>query len=115
MVLIPDFEKRRDKLAPIEFVPVKSFFKPQRKIKMRQDVNGWADRSRRLKWHLAAGQTYYIDSEKALEFIVKGYATGELPRPVSDSEKEHLLSEMTRIGINKNEVLSKVPELRKDD
>lgn len=85
---------------PVTFVSAKDAFKPQVKVTMTRDVNGYVNRARRIKWHLAAGQTYYVDEEKAVELIVKGYAHGELPRAVSDGEREEFESQkqVIRLG-----------------
>lgn len=74
MVNLPNFVRRREKLEPIRFEPVTKVFQPQRMIRMRQDVNGWADRRARIKWQLSAGKEYAIDEGKAREFCIKGYA-----------------------------------------
>ena len=40
-----------------------------------------------------------IDEQHAVEFIVKGYATGELPRFVSADEQAEIRSVITIIGL----------------
>lgn len=66
---------------------------------MLKDVNGWASRERRAKWHLAAGRTYVVDEQTAVEFITKGYAEGTLPRKVSPDERAELRSVMTTVSV----------------
>jgi hypothetical protein len=90
-------QQRRAALKPITFQPVN--WQPQVKVKFTRDVNGWLDRDQRVKWHFAAGSTAMIDEQHAIEFIVKGYATGELPRKVSDDEAATLRSVITVIGM----------------
>ena len=91
--------QRKESLTPVEFQPVP--WQPQVEVTFTRDVNGWlsTDPDDRVKWHFAAGSTHMIDEEHAVEFIVKGYATGELPRPVSEDEKAEIRSVMTTIGL----------------
>jgi len=74
-------------------------WQPQVKVKFTRTVTGWLDRDARVKWEFHAGSEHYVDEEHAVEFIVKGYATGELPRPVSEDERAELRSVMTTIGL----------------
>ena len=89
--------RRRER--PIKIIKPEDAFQPQTAVTMTRDVNGWIDRRRGLKWHLAAGRTYFIDQDRAAEFITKGYANGELPRDVSDDEKAHWRAEQTTISL----------------
>ena len=90
-------QQRKEALKPITFEAVN--WSPQVEVTFTQDVTGWLDRDNRVKWEFQAGQTAYVDEEHAVEFIVKGYATGQLPREVSDDEKAELRSVMTTIGM----------------
>lgn len=90
-------QQRRESLKPVRFEPVN--WQPQVQVKFTRTVTGWLDRDKRVKWEFHAGTTHMIDEQHAVEFIVKGYATGELPRAVSDDEKAELRSNMTTIGL----------------
>jgi hypothetical protein len=100
MVNLPNFTLRRLKTKNIEFIAAEKAFKPQRMIRMRQDVNGWVSREDRRKWSLSYGKEYAIDEDKAREFCIKGYAN-----PVgwevnaSDDERAEVLSNVTIIGL----------------
>ena len=89
--------RQHRELNPITFVPVN--WEPQVEVTFTRDVNGWVDHGKRLKWSFAKGSTHMVDEQHAVEFIVKGYATGTLPRSVSDDEKAELRSVMTTIGL----------------
>lgn len=89
--------QRRHALAPITFQP--THWQPQVRVTFTRDVNGWLDRDRSIKWHFAAGSSHMVDEQHAVEFIVKGYATGELPRPVSADERAEIRSVITVIGL----------------
>lgn len=90
-------QQRKESLKPVRFEPVN--WQPQVQVTFTRAVNGWLDRDRRIKWEFAAGSTHMIDEEHAVEFIVKGYATGELPRHVSTDERAEIRSVMTTIGL----------------
>ena len=93
--------RQHNELNPITFKPVN--WQPQVQVKFTRDVNGWLDRDHRIKWHFAAGSTHYVDEQHAIEFIVKGYATGTLPRKVSDDERADIRSVMTTIGLGQHQ------------
>jgi hypothetical protein len=88
-------------LRPVEFQPVN--WTPQVEVTFTRDVNGWLDRDSSVKWHFAAGSTHMVDEEHAVEFIVKGYATGELPREVSADEQAEIRSVITVIGMGQDQ------------
>ena len=92
--------QRREALTPITFEPVN--WSPQVEVTFTQDINGWLDREQRIKWSFRAGQTVYVDEEHAVEFIVKGYATGTLPREVSQDERDEFRSQITVIGMGQS-------------
>jgi hypothetical protein len=92
-------QQREERLRPVEFEAVN--WQPQVRVKFTRDVNGWLDHDRRVQWHFAAGSVHMIDEEHAVEFIVKGYATGELPRFVSADEADEIRSVITVIGLGK--------------
>ena len=97
---IPSFEARRArearKLEPVEFAPVRrNPLKPQTKVHMQHSVGGKFESGKR--WELIAGQEYWLDSDKADEFIIKGYAQGNLSRNYSDDEKAEMTSSVHRI------------------
>lgn len=86
-----------DDFVPVTFAAVD--WQPQVQVTFTKDVTGWLNRDRRIKWHFAAGSTHMVDEQHAVEFITKGYATGQLPRKVSDDEKAEIRSVMTTIGL----------------
>lgn len=101
MLGLPNFARRRAKLEPIKFVPVRKVFKPQVKVQALKDLNGWADRDRRVKWTINRGAVGCIDADKAREFEVKGYVrivAGEV-EPVSEDEAAELLAGVTTISL----------------
>lgn len=62
----------------------------QTRILMINSVHGYfKDGSH---YNLTAGEHYWVDKEKADEFIVKGYAQGMLSRPYSDDEQADIRS-----------------------
>jgi hypothetical protein len=84
-------------ITPVTLQPVN--WQPQVRVTFTRDVSGWLDRPQGVKFQFAAGSTHLIDERHAVEFIVKGYCTGELPRPVSDDEAADIRSSMTTIGL----------------
>ena len=95
------FRRRRQKLEPITFLPVKKVFKHQVKVQALRDLNGWADRDKRVKWSIGKGRIGCLDTETAREFEVKGYirvVTGEV-HPVSEDEAAEILSTVTTISL----------------
>jgi len=95
---------RRRELEPITFVSVERVFQPQVKVRATRDLNGWADRQKRVKWHIGSGRIGYLDSDVARQFQVKGYVQileGDV-KPVSDDERAEILSTMTVIGLGGN-------------
>lgn len=98
-VNLPDFARRRLKLEPITFAPVQRVFKPQREVTITRDLSGWVDRRRRVKFHLPKGWHGYIDAETADQWIVKGYAKGQLSRTYSDDERAELLADVTVLNL----------------
>lgn len=89
--------QRKESLRPVRFEPVN--WQPQVQVTFTRDVNGWLDRDQCVKWHFSAGSTHMVDEQHAVEFIVKGYATGTLPRTVSQDEKDEIRSVITVIGM----------------
>lgn len=90
---------RRD-LSPVTFAQVT--WTPQVRVRFTRDVSGWLHRDERVKWHFAAGSVHMVDEQHAVEFITKGYATGQLPRNVSDDERAEIRSVMTTIGLGES-------------
>jgi hypothetical protein len=89
------------RVQPVTFVPVEQVFKPQVKVRATRDLNGWADRHRRVKWNIPAGRIGMIDEDKAREFSIKGYVeivAGEV-KPASEDEKAEILSTVTNISL----------------
>ena len=86
---------------PITFVPVEQVFKPQVKVRATRDMSGWADREKRIKWHIPIGRIGCLDADVAREFHAKGFVQiieGEV-EPVSEDEKAELLSQVSTIGL----------------
>ena len=93
--------KSTPRVQPVTFVPVERAFKPQVKIRATHDLNGWVDRRRNIKWHIAGGTIGYVDEETARQWMAKGYAElieGNV-RPVSEDEAAEFLAQVTRIGV----------------
>ena len=65
--------------------------------RMTRDVTGYANRDQNVKYELKAGEVYFVSVDVAAEFITKGYAAGELPRPVSDDEAAEWRAQQTII------------------
>jgi hypothetical protein len=89
--------RQHSELYPVTFAAVD--WQPQVEVRFTRDINGWLDRDRSVKWHFSAGSTHMVDEQHAVEFIAKGYATGTLPRHVSDDEHAEIRSVMTNIGL----------------
>lgn len=92
---------RTSPLEPIKFVPVEKVFKAQVKVRATRDLNGWADRSKRVKWNIPAGRIGCLDEDKAREFHAKGYVQildGEV-KPVSEDEAAEMLSTVTTLTL----------------
>jgi len=90
-------QQRRAALKRVTFQPVN--WEPQVEVLFTRDVNGWLDLDRRIKFSFSAGSRAMVDEQHAIEFIVKGYALGELPRKVSEDEAAEIRSVMTTIGL----------------
>ena len=93
-------QQHRQAMQPVTFQPAR--WAPQVRVTYTRDVNGWLDHDQRIKWHFAAGSTHMIDEQHAIEFIVKGYAVGELPRFVSADEQAEIRSVITIIGLGQS-------------
>jgi hypothetical protein len=92
--------RQRKELYPVEFQPVN--WQPQVEVTFTRDVTGWINQSQGVRFHFNAGSTHMVDEQHAVEFIVKGYATGDLPREVSQDERDELRSVMTTIGLGQS-------------
>jgi hypothetical protein len=94
--------KRKPALKPITFVPVEQVFSPQVQVRATRDLNGWADRRKRIKWFIPGGTVGYLDAEKAREFHIKGYVEivdGDVGQPASEDEVAEVMSTVTTIGL----------------
>lgn len=86
------------KLTPVQFAPVlKDPMKPQTKLKMLQSVHGRFQNG--VHFELVAGKSYWVDRDKADEFIAKGYAEGNLSRKFSDDEIAALRGGITVVQV----------------
>lgn len=101
MPATPDFERRRRKLEPVTFVSVERAFKPMIRVQAKLDINGWADRDRRVKWHIGAGRIGMLDEAAAREFALKGYVEilDGTVKPVSEDEAAEILSTVTKVSL----------------
>lgn len=102
---LPQIRRRMRKEAipsgePI-WLPPEKVFKPSRAIKMTRTVTGHLGNDKRSgkKWQLDYGKTYFVDTEVADQFIIKGHAIGELSRDYSEDEMVEIRSTMTNIGL----------------
>ena len=102
--------KERRRLTPITFQPVN--WQPQVEVTFNRDVNGWLDHDRSIKFHFAAGSTHMIDAEHAIEFVCKGYATGKLPRRVSQDEIDEYRSQVTVLSLASHDAAPPTPNGR---
>lgn len=95
------FAPKPEIVRPITFAPIRKAFKPQVKVQALKDLNGWANRERRVKWHISKGSVGCIDADKAREFQVKGYVRiieGEV-EPVSEDEAAEMLATVKTITL----------------
>lgn len=102
MFNLPNFRRRRAKLEPIEFVPVRHVFKPMVQIRMKVDLSGWVgDKRDRRKWAMGAGTYPIIDEDKAREFVAKGWAefTDKPRKPLSADEIAEYDAQVTKISL----------------
>lgn len=103
---LPNFTRRREKLIPVEFVPVSQVFQPMVEVKFLKDVSGWVgeNKSSRKKWSFSTGQIIAIDADKAREFVAKGYCepTHPLDPPLSHDEVLEFRSNVTVVGLGGN-------------
>lgn len=92
---------RRKPERPIKFITVEQAFSPQVKVCATRDLNGWADRQRRIKWSIAKGAVGCMDEEHAREFAIKGYVQildGTI-KPYSEDEAAEILSTVTTLTL----------------
>lgn len=96
--------RARRNLDPVQFVPVEKVFKPQVRVRALNDLNGWADRKKRVKWHIGAGRIGCLDEDKAREFAIKGYVEilDGTVKPASDDEIAEVMSTVTTISLGVN-------------
>ena len=92
---------RGRRAQPVTFVPVERVFKPQVRVRATRDLNGWADRRKKIKWHIPAGRVGCIDEDKAREFSIKGYVEilDGTVKPASDDEIAEVMSTVTTISL----------------
>jgi hypothetical protein len=93
---------------PVEFVPIEGVLKPQIEVTALADISGWVtdsgelgsklQSSKRRKFSLRAGATYYIDEPTARAWIAKGFVSGDLAKPLSEDEIADLRKDLTIIG-----------------
>jgi len=67
----------------------------QSKVKMLNSVFGHNEDG--SAFELVAGEEYWLDYDKADEWILKGYADGQLSKDYSDDEKAQILSNVQYI------------------
>jgi hypothetical protein len=84
-------------LTPVKFVTVERAFKHEVKVRAKQDLSGWVDRKRRVKWFIPAGRIGYMDHDKAREFSIKGFVDvieGTI-KPASEQEIAEMQAQIT--------------------
>lgn len=98
---LPNFTRRRRSTEPTRFVSLEQAFQPQVKVRATRDLNGWANRDRKIKWSIPHGRIGCIDADKAREFAAKGYVEilDGTVKPVSAGELDEMLSTVTTIGL----------------
>jgi len=87
---LPSFFRRRDEKAnrdPTQLIelPAPKRLEPASRVTMLRDVAGKFE-DPRYRWSLGAGRSYFLPPEKADDFIIKGYAEGELSRTYTQDE-----------------------------
>lgn len=92
---------RPKEVQPIKFVPVERAFKAQIKFLPNRDLNGWVDRTRRIKFHAPANRVTFLDEDTARVWQAKGY--GQIldgtVTPVSPDELAELTSNDSTISL----------------
>lgn len=99
---LPNFERKRRRMEPVEFVPITKAFKRQVQVVANRDLNGYLYPGSDKKWHIPAHRPVWIDEDKAREFQAKGYIEivgGKKIKPVSPDEAAEFLSQVTTIGM----------------
>jgi hypothetical protein len=106
----PSYFRRKQKKEARQFEPVvfksvrRNPFVPQTKIKMKNSVHGYfKDGSH---YSLDATKYYWVDQAKADEFIVKGYAEGQLSRTYSDDEVAAIRASITVISLDQEGLIN---------
>ena len=94
--------RSKPRIQPVTFVPVEQVFQPQVEVRSKVDLNGWADRRKKVKWNIPAGSVGCLDADKAREFQIKGYVevlNGDVGPPASEDEIAEVMSTVTVIGL----------------
>jgi hypothetical protein len=95
------YERRRLKvekaITPVEFLPVRrNPLVPQSKIKVTVSIHGKFKNGKKFNMDPDGGKAnngeYWVDAAKADEFIIKGYALGELSRNYTEGERAQIRS-----------------------
>lgn len=76
----------------------------QTKIKMINSVHGYFRDG--THYSLDAGKSYWVDSPKADEYIVKGYAEGNLSRKYSDDEAAAIRASITVVSLDQEGLIN---------
>lgn len=91
----------KKEIVPVTFVPVERVFKAQIKVRALNDISGWADRRRKVKYEIGAGKIGYLDEDTARVWHAKGYIEildGKV-KPVSPDELAELTSKDATISL----------------
>jgi hypothetical protein len=92
--------RREKELIVVEFAPIrKNPFKAQTRIHMLRDVSG-KFKDPKYRWQLTANEDYWVDEDVADQFIVKGYAQGQLSRTYSEDEVTNIRSNVQNISLD---------------
>lgn len=76
----------------------------QTKITMLNSIHGYFKDGTR--YNLVAGKSYWVDEPKADEYIVKGYATGQVSRKYSDDEVAAIRASITVVSLEQEGLIN---------
>ena len=80
----------------------------QTRIRMINSVHGRFKNGKH--YDLVAGEEYWVDEAKADEWILKGYAAGELSKDYTDDEIGGIRSNVQVVGVTSNDVIEVDPK-----
>lgn len=80
--------------------------KPQTKVRMINSVGGKNHGDKKRRWTLDAGKEYWLDADLADNFIIRGYADGNLSRNYSDDELAEIRAGVHTINLNQEGIIN---------